>query len=644
MTTCATGQQSLSFPAMDWNIEKSREQYNIAGWSAGYFDVSEDGHLVARPAGVPGAAGVDLYELAHKAREAGLSWPVLVRFTDILHQQVDRQCRAFRAAMKETGYEGRYTAVYPIKVNQQQHVVDAIVRHGGTRIGLEAGSKPELMAVIGIMNPGGIIVCNGYKDAEYIRLALIAQRLGHQVTIVIEKLSELELIKAATSAMNIRPRLGVRVRLSAETSGKWQNTGGDRSKFGLTAAGMLILLDRLQEAGMTDCLRMLHCHPGSQIAGIENFRTALQEVARTWAQLRQAGVPLDSVDAGGGLGVDYEGTASLSSCSMNYDVASYARTLVGIFADICQEQGLPTPDLLTESGRALTAHHAVLITNVIDTEQVLVDTEHDQGPAVEPVAKLQDCLRRCLQGCDAGNAIESYREATGILPELRTQYIKGQVNLAQRAHGESVYFELCHRVQALLRELVEPPAEFDEINRKLADKYYVNMSVFQSLPDVWGIDQVFPIMPLQRLDVCPDRRAILHDLTCDSDGQVEFYVDSAGVETSLPVHAVHPGEHYLLGFFLVGAYQEILGDMHNLFGDTDAVNVELSADGSYRLVDARHGDTVDELLRYVEFDPKRLMARYREKITAAGLSGLERTTCLQALEGGLSGTTYLEED
>ncbi|HYQ71329.1 MAG TPA: biosynthetic arginine decarboxylase, partial [Gammaproteobacteria bacterium] len=371
---------------------------------------------------------------------------------------------------------------------------------------------------------------------------------------------------------------------------------------------------------------------------------ALQEVARTWAELRQAGVPLDSVDAGGGLGIDYEGTGSLSSCSMNYDVARYARTLVGVFADICQEQSLPTPDLLTESGRALTAHHAVLITNVIDTEQVLVDTEHDKGPPVEPVDRLQDCLQRCLQGCDAGNAIECYREASGILPELRVRYLNGALNLAQRARGESVYFELCHRVQGLLRELAEPPPEFDEINRKLADKYYCNLSVFQSLPDVWGIDQVFPIMPLQRLDVCPDRRAILHDLTCDSDGQIEYYVDSAGVETSLPVHAVNDGEHYLLGFFLVGAYQEILGDMHNLFGDTDAVNVELSADGSYRLVDARHGDTVDELLRYVEFEPKRLMARYREKITAAGLTGLERTSCLQALEGGLSGTTYLEDE
>jgi len=625
---------------MKWNIAKTRELYNIAGWSAGYFDVGKDGHLYARPAGCRGLACVDLHELAHKARDAGLSWPVLMRFTDILHEQVDRQCAAFGQAMQENDYAGRYTAVYPIKVNQQQHVVDAIVRHGGERVGLEAGSKPELMAVIGILNSGGTIVCNGYKDAEYIRLALIAQRLGHEVTIVIEKISELELITAAAGAMNIRPRLGVRVRLSAETSGKWQNTGGERSKFGLTAAGLLVLLDRLQEAGMTDCLRMLHCHPGSQITGIERFRTALQEVARTWAELRKAGVPLDCVDAGGGLGVDYEGTASLSSCSVNYNVLTYARTLVGVFADICREQELPTPDLLTESGRALTAYHAVLITNVIDTEQVLCDTEHDRGPPVGPIAGLQDCLQRCA----AETAVEAYRVATGILPDLRVRFLDGTLNLSQRAHGESLYYELCHKVQRFLKDTVEPPPELNEINHKLADKYFCNLSVFQSLPDVWGIDQVFPIMPLQRLHECPDRRAVLQDLTCDSDGHVGHYVDSAGVETSLPVHAVRNGEHYLLGFFLVGAYQEILGDMHNLFGDTDAVNVEMSVDGSYRLVDARHGDTVDELLRYVEFEPKRLMARYREKIAAAGLTGLERTACLQALEGGLSGMTYLEEE
>jgi arginine decarboxylase len=625
---------------MTWTLDMARRLYNVSGWSNGYFDVGADGHLVVRPGGRAGAAEVDLYELAHRARAAGLSWPLLLRFTDILHQQVDRQCAAFRQAMNDCDYDGDYTAVYPIKVNQQQHVVDAIVRHGGARVGLEAGSKPELMAVLGVSPPGGVIICNGYKDSEYVRLALIAQRLGQRITLVIEKLSELVLVATAAADMHIRPCLGVRVRLSAVTSGNWQNSGGDRSKFGFTAAGMLKLLERLQETGLTDCLQLLHCHPGSQITGIEALQYALREVARTWVELRQAGVPIDTVDVGGGLGVDYEGTVSESHCSVNYDLQGYAHSVVNVFAELSRVHDLSMPHLVTESGRALTAHHAVLITHVMDTEQVFCDTDADGEPDATPVA----ALRECLNDCTADTALVVYRRAGAILPELRSRYISGALTLAQRARGESLYHALCRKVQDLLEKQPEPTAELDGINCRLADKYFCNFSVFQSLPDIWGIGQVFPIMPLQRLDEAPERRAILHDLTCDSDGQVEFYVDSAGVETSLPLHTVRASEPYLLGFFLVGAYQEILGDMHNLFGDTDAVNVELTADGDCRLVEPHHGDTVDELLRYVEFEPKRLLARYREKVAAAGLTGSERTTCLQALEGALFGTTYLEEE
>ncbi|MGD2056594.1 MAG: biosynthetic arginine decarboxylase [Gammaproteobacteria bacterium] len=625
---------------MTWTLDMARRRYNIAGWSDGYFDIGADGHLVVRPGGRAGAAEVDLYELAHQARAVGLSWPVLLRFTDILHQQVDRQCAAFRQAMDACDYDGDYTAVYPIKVNQQQHVVDAIVRHGGARVGLEAGSKPELMAVLGVSPPGGVIVCNGYKDSEYIRLALIAQRLGQRITLVIEKFSELELVAGVAATMKIRPRLGVRVRLAAVTSGNWQNSGGERSKFGFTASGLLRLLERLRTIGMTDCLQLLHCHPGSQISGIEALRHALQEVGRTWVELRQAGIPIDTVDVGGGLGVDYEGTASESPCSVNYDLPGYARTVVDVFTELGRAHGLPVPHLVTESGRALTAHHAVLITHVMDTEQVFCNIPNDHEPDAAPVA----ALRACLNDCTENTALAIYRKAGEILPALRSRYISGDLTLAQRARGESLYHALCSRVQGFLERQGEPAVELDEINRRLADKYFCNFSVFQSLPDVWGVDQVFPIMPLQQLDEAPQRRAILHDLTCDSDGQVEFSVDSAGVETSLPLHTVREDEPYLLGFFLVGAYQEILGDMHNLFGDTDAVNVELTADGDCRLVEPHHGDTVDELLRYVEFEPKRLLARYREKVAAAGLTGRERTACLQALEGALFGTTYLEEE
>ncbi|MGB5339641.1 MAG: biosynthetic arginine decarboxylase [Gammaproteobacteria bacterium] len=625
---------------MTWTTENSRHQYNISGWAGDYFDIDDTGHVVVRPHGLPGSAAIDLHALAQRARAEGLSLPVLVRFTDILRSRVDRLHGAFGTALEASGSRAAYTAIYPIKVNQQQHVVDAIVAHGGTRIGLECGSKPELMAVIGSLPAGGVIICNGYKDAEYVRLALIGQRLGLRVTLVIEKLSELDLIMRISAEMRIRPQLGLRVRLSTVTAGNWQNTGGDRSKFGFPAAGALVVLERLRAADMLDCLVLLHCHPGSQISDIDVLHDALREVARTWVELRMAGAPLITVNVGGGLGIDYDGTASASDCSVNYDARRYAETVVEVIAAMAQAHRLPVPDLMSESGRALTAHHAVLITNVIENEAVRCDAA-DSDPAD---AELLLRLRDCLQDCSAENALDSYYRATELLPELRALYIDGGMDLAQRARADSLYYALCRRVQGYLVMLPNSPAELDVINRGLADKYFCNLSVFQSMPDVWGIDQVFPIVPLQNLERQPERRAILHDLTCDSDGHIEYYVVDSGVESTLPVHALRPGEPYLLGFFLLGAYQEILGDMHNLFGDTDAVNVELDDAGGYRLVDPHHGDTVDELLRYVEFDPKRLMARYREKLNASGLTGAERSACLQALEGGLTGTTYLEDE
>ena len=627
-------------PAMTWNIDSARARYNLDGWSGGYFDAGSNGHLLVRPRGMPGTTEIDLRKLVGRLHTSGLTLPVLLRFTDILRSQVDRLHSAFAGALRAADVTARYTAVYPIKVNQQEHVVDAIVTHGGERIGLECGSKPELMIVLGSLPVGGVIVCNGYKDAEYIRLALVAQRLGHSVSLVIEKLSELELIIRTAAAMNIRPRLGLRVRLATVTAGNWQNTGGERSKFGFTAAGVLALLERLRAADMLDCLSMLHCHPGSQITRIDVLRDALQEMARSWIALREAGAPVRCVDVGGGLGVDYEGTASDSDCSVNYDVGHYAKSVVDVFAAMARQHDLPMPDLMTESGRALTAHHAVLVTNVIDSEHVLCDPADGDPSDAPPVL----ALRECLEQCTADNALHSYRVAGEQLAALRSLYLGGTLGLTGRARGESLYYAICRQVGQLYVSQAEPPAELDEINRKLADKYFCNLSVFQSMPDVWGIGQVFPIIPLQRLDEAPDRRAILQDLTCDSDGHIERYAEDGRIESTLPVHALREGEPYLLGFFLLGAYQEILGDMHNLFGDTDAVNIELDGAGGYRLVDPRHGDTVDELLRYVEFEPKRLLARYREKLNGAGLTGAERSACLQALEGGLTGTTYLEDE
>jgi arginine decarboxylase len=442
-------------------------------------------------------------------------------------------------------------------------------------------------------------------------------------------------IYAVANELGVRPQLGLRVRLSAATSGNWQNTGGDRSKFGFTAAGTLALLERIQQAGLAECIYLLHCHPGSQITDINVFKQALAEVAHTWRALRDAGLPLDCVDVGGGLGIDYEGSASEHLCSVNYDMPAYANTVVGMFANICAQHDLPMPDLLTESGRALTAHHAVLITNVVDTERVLTTTA---GKADGDCALLNE-----LHSCEAADAplAECYARAGQLLAELRAQFSQGAVSLAQLAKGETLYYALC---RSLSERQTDDTALLDELNRKLADKYFCNLSVFQSMPDVWGIDQVFPIVPLQRLDEVPDRHATLHDLTCDSDGHIEFYVDSNGVEHSLPVHSLQDGEDYLLGFFLLGAYQEILGDMHNLFGDTDAVNVELTGQGGYRLVEPNHGDTVDELLRYVEFTPAHLLAAWLDKLAQADITPQQQQQYFQLYESGLSNTTYLEND
>ena len=626
---------------MTWSIDKARRRYNIATWSSGYFDVNAQGRVVARPQCIAGSPEINLYELADRLHDAGLTWPVLVRFTDILHHRVDRLCAAFEQARAEHGYGGAYTAVYPIKVNQQRHVVGAIVEHGGLRVGLEAGSKPELMVVLGVAPPNGVIICNGYKDAEYIELALMGQRLGQRITLVIEKLSELELVLQVAAAMNIRPRLGLRIRLAAATSGNWQNTGGDRSKFGLTAAGVLALLERLRAASMSDCLRLLHCHPGSQIASMSDFQRALEETARYYAQLHALGAPIETVDVGGGLGVDYEGTASKSDNSVNYSIDEYASAVVGVLTRVCRERGLPHPDIITEAGRAMTAHHAMLVTNVIDTEQVL-SAPRTEAPVPGEPAPIT-ALRVDLDRCGPDNALAVYDDANVRLADLRTLYISGGIELAQRALGESLYYAVCRAVQEQLAADPGAHAALDDITRKLADKYFCNLSVFQSMPDVWGIDQIFPIMPLHRLDEEPLRRATLQDLTCDSDGHIEYYVDGEGVESSLPLHALRADEPYLLGIFMVGAYQEILGDMHNLFGDTDAVNVELTADGGYRLVEPRHGDTVEELLRYVEFDPAQLLARYCDKIAAAGLDAEEQAAYQQFLASGLEGYTYLEE-
>lgn len=626
---------------MSWNLDDARTTYNLSHWGGGYFDINQQGHLVVAPRRDNGSSSIDIYRLAHEIRDFGLSWPVLVRFSNILHDRVDTLCNAFAEAMRSESYQGGYTSVYPIKVNQQRTVVEQIRNHGGDRVGLEAGSKPELMVVLGMSRPGGVIICNGYKDREYIRLALIGRRLGHQIYIVIEKLSELDLVLEESDTLGIEPLLGVRMRLASIGAGKWQNSGGERAKFGLTVSQLLKVVEQLRADQRLDCLQLLHFHLGSQLANIRDIQKGIREAARYYAELSRLGAAIKVVDVGGGLGVDYEGARSRSFCSMNYSVQEYANNIVHTLKQVCAEQDLPHPMIISESGRALTAHHAMLITNVIDSDHVPAAETFDQPDENAPV--VIKSLWQLLQEINQRSILEAYHDAVHWLAEAQEMYTHGVITLEQRAYAEQLYYAICWKLRSLLNPASRAQREvLDELNEKLADKYFCNFSLFQSLPDVWAIDQIFPVMPLHRLNEAPQRRVVIEDLTCDSDGRIDLYVDGEGIESTLPLHELKEGEPYLIGMMLVGAYQEILGDMHNLFGDTDSVDVELTETG-YQLVRPEHGDKVDELLRYVHFEPQELLAAYKEKIIAARLSEAEAKQYLDELDAGLRGYTYLEE-
>ncbi len=623
------------------SIETARQRYNLPGWSNGYFDINAQGHLFARIPCRHREAEVDLYALAQEIRASGLRLPVLVRCTDLLHDRVASLCDAFGRARHNRDYPADYTPVYPIKVNQQFSVVRQLVNTEAAQVGLEAGSKPELMAVLGLAKPGSVVVCNGYKDRGYIRLALMGRRLGLRIYLVVEKLSELELIIEQAAALQVQPLLGVRVRMASIGAGNWQNTGGAKSKFGLRSAQVLELVERLHGAGLLSQLRMMHFHLGSQLANLADIRTGIREAARVYADLRNLGAPLDTLDVGGGLGVDYEGTASRSFCSMNYTLDQYAEAIVDGVANVCEEDDLPRPALMTESGRALTAHHAFMITNVIDSER---------SPGMEAPVPLEGAVPDVLKAVgdlyeqvEHSAVVETWHDARQAMDDILGAYSQGYLTLKQRALGEQYYYAILQRLRGRLQpERREHRELLDTLNEMLSDKYFCNLSVFQSLPDVWALDQIFPIVPLHRLDEAPTRRTSLEDLTCDSDGRIDFYVDGEGIEQTLPVHAVEPGEEYLLGIFMVGAYQEILGDMHNLFGDTDAVDIEIDADGSHRLSHAEQGDRVDALLRYVHFDPEQLRAAYHRLVEEAGLNDAEAAKYVREMEAGLTGYTYLE--
>lgn len=624
---------------MDPEALRCNEIYAIDRWGEGYFGINEAGHLYARP-NPQGPTTVDLVLLAGQADAEGLSLPVLVRFNDILRHRVESLHQAFLDAGAACGYAGRYQPVYPIKVNQQAGVVREILRSG--HAGLEAGSKPELMAVLALSPPGGLVVCNGYKDREYVRLALIGRRLGLRVQIVVEKPSEVRLVLEEAGHLDVEPLLGVRVRLAAAAAGNWQSSGGESAKFGLSANQILDLVGTLEAAGRLSWLNLLHAHLGSQIPSLQDIRTGVIELVRFYAELRRLGAPIRILDVGGGLGVDYEGTRTRNYCSVNYTFEGYAKAVVESVAAECRARGLPDPDLLSESGRALTAHHAVLITNVIDREEAggrRVSPRPDEG---DP---LLDALAERLRATDRAPPQEVYAQARELVAAARQRFAEGALDLTGRARAEELFFAVCRGLSARLDPTIRRHRELaDEVNALLADKLFCNFSLFQSMPDVWALDQIFPIVPIQRLDELPSARATLHDLTCDSDGCIAQYVDEGGVEASLPVHAVSDRDDpYLIGFFMVGAYQEILGDIHNLFGDTDAVNVELDeeAPGGYRLLDHERGDSTDELLGYVHFEPRDLLAHYRRKLDAADLDRATRERFFVELKAGLYGYAYL---
>jgi arginine decarboxylase len=624
----------------DWDITQARAAYSIAHWSDGYFDVGPEGHIQVIPRPGRDATKVDLHRVTDRLEADGLSLPVLVRFTDILPDRVVRLREAFDRAMAVAEFNGGYTPAYPIKVNQQRRVVEAILSAGG--VGLEAGSKPELMAVLGLVDANGVVICNGYKDREYISLALIGQQLGYRVYIVLEKLGELELVIDEARRLGITPRLGVRVQLASIGRGKWENSGGEKSKFGLNAAGVLRVVERLRQNGMGEALQLLHVHLGSQVGNIRDIHQGMHEVARFYAELHKLGVPVGCVDVGGGLGIDYEGTRSRSACSINYSLQEYANGVVNALAAVCEEADLPHPLLITESGRALTAHHAVLVSNIVDVTRA-VDFAPPPPPDDDDPAVLHN-LWENLQEVDSSALLETYHETGHWLAEVQTMFSHGLLDLAQRALAERLVTAVRTRLVSRLNPSVPAHREaLDELIDKLADKYFCNLSIFQSLPDVWAIDQVFPIVPLQRLNERPTRRAVLHDITCDSDGRIDQYVNEDGVDSTLQLHALRPGEPYRLGIFLAGAYQEILGDLHNLFGDTHSVNVELDGAGSYRLTQPIEGDGVDDVLRYVHFDAEDLKRAYRSRVAAAELSAEQRDACLETLFAGLEGYTYLED-
>ncbi len=633
--------------AAAWRIEDSFDLYRLEGWGNDYFSINESGHIVVHPDG-PGTPAVDLKELVDEVRERGIGLPLLVRFNEILRARLEEIHTAFEQAIDEYGYENTYRGVYPIKVNQDRAVVEKLVEYGRPHhYGLEAGSKPELLAVIAMLEDNdALIVCNGYKDEEYVETALLASRLGRKVVLVVENPSELPLILECARKTDVTPRIGVRSRLSTRGSGHWENSGGDRSKFGLGGRELLDAVGFLKQRGLLGSLELLHFHIGSQVSSIRALKDAIREASWIYVNLVKLGAPLRYLDVGGGLGVDYDGSRSQLPSSVNYSLQEYANDVVAGVMEVCDPQGVPHPVLVSESGRATVAHHAVLVGDVLGAGELAMG-EVPEAPPVDAAPPLR-YLFETYEEFRGENLVETFHDVAAYRDECASLFGLGHLSLKQRVLAEDLFWATCRKILHLAQQREEIPTELEGLESALAETYFCNFSIFQSLPDVWAIEHLFPIVPLHRLAEEPTERAILADITCDSDGQIDRFIGDREPKSVLELHPFNAGEPYLLGVFLVGAYQEILGDLHNLFGDTNEVSVSLDADGGYRLDEVVTGDTVTDVLEYVGYHRGELMARLRRStevaLRARQMTLVESRKLVQIYEEGLAGYTYLERD
>ena len=633
-----------------WRIEDSAEMYNINGWGLKYFSINDKGHMTVTPKQT--YTGVDLVEVMDELRQRNISAPVLLRFPDILDNRIEKISSCFKKAAKEYEYQAQNFIIYPIKVNQMEPVVQEIVTHGKKfNIGLEAGSKPELHAVLamnmGKISENSLIICNGYKDENYIELALLAQKMGRRIFLVVEKPGELRLITSIAKRLNVRPNVGIRIKLSSSGSGKWEESGGDRSKFGLNTSELQEAMEFLQENKMTDCLKLIHFHIGSQVTKIRRIKNALREACQFYVQLSQMGFDIDFIDIGGGLGVDYDGTRnSASENSMNYSIQEYVNDSVYQLVDACNKNGIKHPNIITESGRSLTAHHSVLVLEVLETAS-LPQWDDDNDHLRENEDELVCDLYEIYDKINKARLLEDWHDALQIREEALDRFSLGILDLRTRALVEKLFWSVAREVNMIASDMKHAPEELRSVARMLPEKYFCNFSLFQSLPDSWAIDQVFPVVPLNRLTERPDRFATIQDITCDSDGKIGNFISNQGFSHYLPVHQLKEGEHYYLGVFLVGAYQEILGDLHNLFGDTNAVHINVYKD-HYEIDQVIDGETVAEVLDYVQFSPKELVRNVEswvaDSIRTKKITADEGNEFVRNYRSGLYGYTYLEKE